>query len=223
MRREAVVEVAGEQLRLLPERALYWPRQKTLFIADPHFGKAAAFRAAAIPVPAGTTNENLRRLEAALEVTGAERLVCLGDLLHARSGRAEQTMGALAAWRAKYQALDFCLVRGNHDRHAGDPPPEWQVQVLEEPVQEAPFVWRHSPEAHLPEVDVNSYVLAGHLHPAIRLGRGQLGETLRCFYFGESYAVLPAFGDFTGSATLPKRNGARVFVLADEQVLAVPT
>jgi DNA ligase-associated metallophosphoesterase len=217
MRKEALVEVAGEQLRLLPERAVYWPRQKTLFIADPHFGKAAAFRAAAIPVPAGTTDENLGRLDAALEATAAQRLVCLGDLLHTRSGRTEQTMTALAEWRAAHQTLDFCLVRGNHDRHAGDPPPEWQVQVLEEPVQAAPFVWRH-----FPEVDENGYVLAGHLHPAIRLGRGRLGETLRCFYFGESYAVLPAFGDFTGSATLPRRNGARVFVMADEQVLPVP-
>ena len=30
----AEIEVAGETLQLLPEKALYWPREKTLFIAD---------------------------------------------------------------------------------------------------------------------------------------------------------------------------------------------
>jgi hypothetical protein len=39
------IVLAGETLRLLPDKALYWPRQQTLFIADAHFGKVAAFRA----------------------------------------------------------------------------------------------------------------------------------------------------------------------------------
>ena len=44
--RDATASVAGEQLLLLGERAVYWERTRTLFVADPHFGKAAAFRAA---------------------------------------------------------------------------------------------------------------------------------------------------------------------------------
>ena len=49
--RETVAEVAGERLVLLPEMAAYWERAGTLLVADPHFGKAAAFRAAGIPEP----------------------------------------------------------------------------------------------------------------------------------------------------------------------------
>ena len=36
--------MAGESVELWPQRALFWPAGGTLFIADPHFGKAAAFR-----------------------------------------------------------------------------------------------------------------------------------------------------------------------------------
>src|SRR6185436_13839134 len=76
--RDVWASVAGEQLRLLGERAVFWERVRTLFVADPHFGKAAAFRAAGVLVPRGTTGETLSRLDAALDRTGAERIVFLG-------------------------------------------------------------------------------------------------------------------------------------------------
>ena len=85
--RDKVADIAGEQLVLLPERAAYWRRVQTLLVADPHFGKAAAFRAAGVPVPRGTTTGSLARLDAALARTGATRIVFLGDFLHARVGR----------------------------------------------------------------------------------------------------------------------------------------
>ena len=43
--------LAGEAVELLPERALHWIRERTLFVADVHLGKAAAFRAGGVPVP----------------------------------------------------------------------------------------------------------------------------------------------------------------------------
>ena len=208
--------IAGETVYLLPQRALYWPGRETLFFADPHFGKAATFRAGGIPVPGGTTGANLDRLDAALAMTGATRLVCLGDLLHARAGRVARTVAEVAAWRARHADLDWLLVRGNHDRHAGDPPPSWAIISVDEPFVEAPFVWRH-----IPESDPAGYTLAGHRHPAVRLGRGSLSETLPCFYFGEEVAILPAFGEFTGTSLVDPRPGERLFVLAGEEVLAI--
>src|SRR6478609_3634551 len=89
--RDAVVDMAGEHVRLLAERAAYWERTQALLVADPHFGKAAAFRAAGVPVPRGTTTASLARLDAALERTGAARIVFLGDFLHAREGREAET------------------------------------------------------------------------------------------------------------------------------------
>lgn len=211
------IELRGEQVLLLPERALYWPRQRALIVADVHLGKAAAFRAAAIPVPAGTTAANLERLAAAIARTGAQRLICLGDLLHARSGRVPETIAAVSAWRRQHPHLAFWLVRGNHDRYAGDPPAEWRVHCFDEPVVDPPFVWRH-----FPETETAGYTIAGHLHPALRLGRGRLGETLPCFFFGEAVGILPAFGDFTGTMILRPQSNDRAFVLAENKVMQVP-
>ena len=83
-------EVAGEKLVLLAERAVYWPARKALFIADFHLGKAASFRRLGIPLPVGTTAENVRRLDRAIEKTGATQVIFLGDFLHSAHGRAER-------------------------------------------------------------------------------------------------------------------------------------
>ncbi|HEX2093011.1 MAG TPA: ligase-associated DNA damage response endonuclease PdeM [Longimicrobiaceae bacterium] len=214
---DAVVEIRGERLLLLPERAALWEGAGTLLVADPHWGKAAAFRAGGIPVPGGTTAEGLARLEGLVERTGARRVVFLGDFLHAREGRSPATLRALAEWRSGRPGLELELVRGNHDRHAGDPPPGLGIRCVDPPRAEPPFVL-----AHHPGESPAGYVLAGHLHPAVRLvGRGRQRERLPCFWFGAEGGVLPAFGPFTGAALVEPLPGDRVFVVAEQAVVEI--
>jgi len=217
--RDVWASVAGEQLRLLCERAVFWERTRTLFVADPHFGKAAAFRAAGVLVPRGTTGETLSRLDTALDRTGAERIVFLGDFLHAREGRAPETLAAINDWRARWSRLAMLLVRGNHDKRAGDPPRELDMRCENAPVIEAPFVF-----AHHPIRSDAGYVLSGHVHPGARLsGPGRQHTRLPCFGFGSEIAVLPAFGEFTGLADIDASPGDRVWVVADGEVIPVRT
>lgn len=215
---DASVIVAGESLLLLAERAVYWERAGALLVADPHFGKAAAFRAGGVPVPRGTTTENLRRLDAAIARTGAGRVVFLGDFLHAREGRAPETVRVLEEWRASHASMDMLLVRGNHDARAGDPPRELAIRCDNAPVLEAPFVF-----AHHPTTSADGYVLCGHIHPGVWLhGAGRQFERLSCFWFGARAAVLPAFGEFTGLASVDVVEGDRIWVVAGDEVISVP-
>ena len=217
MPHDATTELAGETVTLLPERALYWPRRATLFVADLHWGKAAAWRAAGVPLPGGSTSADLDRLSGCIERSGARRLALLGDLIHARAGRAEATLAAISAWRERHAALQLLLVRGNHDQHAGDPPAAWNIETVDAPYLEAPFVLRHHPEP-----STEGYTLAGHLHPAVAMnGSGRQRLRLPCFWFGATVGVLPAFGGLTGSAVVAPAAGDNVFVIADDQVLRV--
>jgi len=209
-------EIAGERLILLPERAAYWPATKTLFVADFHLGKAASFRAAGIPMPSGTTSENVERLGRAIDRTRARHVVFLGDFLHSAAARAPRTLARFASWREERRAVALTLVRGNHDRKAGDPPPEWDFSCIEAGEALGPFVLNHEPGP-----SGAGYALAGHIHPAVRLS-GE-GESLRlpCFWFAKRHGVLPAFGAFTGSAVVRPRPGDQVFVIAEDEVLRV--
>ncbi|MEO8336402.1 MAG: ligase-associated DNA damage response endonuclease PdeM [bacterium] len=209
--------VAGERLELYGERAVYWRKRKMLLVADPHFGKAASFRALGVFVPKGTTNEGLSRLDALIARLAPTRIVFLGDFLHAKEGRNAETFAALAEWRARHLAIDMQLVRGNHDKRAGDPPSEVGIACLDGPLIAAPFALAHHPVS----VD-GHYVLAGHIHPcAVLTGPARQREKLPCFWFGHDVGVLPAFGDFTGCAEVSTSADDSLWVVADDQVSPV--
>jgi DNA ligase-associated metallophosphoesterase len=215
MTRTLETTIAGEPVALLAERALFWPRRAALVIADAHWGKAASFRAAALPVPEGATAADLARLDAALDRTGAASLYILGDLAHARGSFAAPVLAAVAAWRARRPRLEVLLVRGNHDARAGDPPAAWGFACVDEPYPAGPFALCHTPDAA-----ADAHILAGHLHPAVALaGRGRQRERLPCFLLGPRRTVLPAFGSFTGAATVRPEPDERVVVVAGDSLL----
>lgn len=195
----AITLPCGTALWLLPQRAVWWPAARMAFVADVHFGKAATFRRAGLPVPSGTTGDNLARLDAVLEVTAAEHLVFLGDFLHARPGADAPLWAQLVPWRERHAHVQMTLVRGNHDQHAGDPPHTLGMALVNDPwrpVQGAPVLARHHPQ-----VSDADTVLAGHLHPTTRLsGLARDSVRLPCFAWAPGLLVLPAFGAFTGSA-----------------------
>ncbi|MGH6610041.1 MAG: ligase-associated DNA damage response endonuclease PdeM [Burkholderiaceae bacterium] len=203
---------------LLPERAAYWHERRWLIVADAHFGKAATFRAHGVPVPHGTTTDNLQRLSALVECLQPSTIVFLGDLFHARAAHAPTTLAALYQWRERYAALDLVLIEGNHDRAAGAPPEALRIHRETEP-------WRIENFAlcHIPRFVPSAYAFAGHLHPAIRLhGRADDSVRLPCFWLRDGLMILPAFGSFTGGAYIEREEGDRVIAVGDDRVVEVP-
>ncbi|MGN6388589.1 MAG: ligase-associated DNA damage response endonuclease PdeM [Burkholderiaceae bacterium] len=210
-------DLANETVELLPQRALYWAGRRLLAVADAHFGKAASFRARGVPVPAGTTSDNLAALDALLAAREIERIVFLGDFLHSRAAHAPATLAALRRWRANHPSLELTLVRGNHDRHAGDPPADLGIAVVDEPYHVGPFAFCHHPQSL-----AGAYVLAGHLHPVYRLAAGGDAARLPCFLFSARHGLLPSFGAFTGGHPVLPAPGDRLFVVADDAVFRIP-
>jgi DNA ligase-associated metallophosphoesterase len=212
----AAIHVAGESLLLLPEKAVFWPAQKMLIIADIHFGKAASFRALGIPVPRGTTTENLMALDALVDAHGARHVVFLGDFLHARAAHASSTQQAMLAWRERRRDLRLTLVRGNHDKHAGDPAAVLGIELVDEPHMAGPFAF-----CHHPGLDTRGYALAGHVHPAWVLATRFDSLRLPCFVVGTDRMILPSFGAFTGGHVVTRAPGDAIFVTSGEAVHSV--
>src|SRR3546814_15992423 len=77
----------GEELVLTPSRALYWPRERALLVADLHLEKGSFFASHGQMIPPYDSRETLARLAGALHETGARRVFALGDSFHAAGGR----------------------------------------------------------------------------------------------------------------------------------------
>jgi DNA ligase-associated metallophosphoesterase len=201
-----------------PAGTLWWPRRRTLLVADLHLGKPAAFRAAFVPVPDGACGRDLARLSEHIERLTPARLVVLGDLLHARSARTRETLVELASWRRRHDALKVLLIRGNHDQHAGDPWDELRFRVVDEPAREPDdgrVMFAHHPEAAMD----GALTLCGHLHPAATLVGAVSSRRAPCYWIRAASIVLPAFGSFTGCARIAPALGDRVLVINGEEIV----
>ncbi|MEH7828343.1 ligase-associated DNA damage response endonuclease PdeM [Gemmobacter denitrificans] len=175
---------AGAHLRAMACGALHWPDQRLLVVSDLHFGKSArlARRGGAL-LPPYETRETLLRLDQALEVTGAQRVICLGDSFDDLQAEAElEETDRL--WLIRLMAgRDWIWIAGNHD-----PGPGHIGGSHRSDMRLAGLTFRHMAETPGGEV-------SGHFHPKARLA----GQSRPCFLIdGDARLILPAFGAYTG-------------------------
>ena len=208
-------------LRLYAEGALFWPEGQTLFITDPHFGKADSFQRAGIAIPSAILDHDLKRLSRILHHCQAANLVVLGDFFHTRYSQSDQALATLEEWRAEHREVTMVLVQGNHDRHAGPPPAHLDVITVVAPLPLGPFVCHHLPQSKPQD---EGYVLAGHLHPYVMLyDRDRSRLRLASFIFTPYQAILPAFGAFTGGSAYAPTPRDRVFAIAQGSIVEIST
>ncbi|KAB7765969.1 ligase-associated DNA damage response endonuclease PdeM [Xanthomonas maliensis] len=206
------LQLAGEAVELLGDRALYRPTHRALLIADLHLGKADVFRRAGIGLPAGGTALDLERLDRLLAARPVQALWILGDLLHGPAPRAAWHR-RWSAWREQHCALRVIAIRGNHDRAVGGA--DLHIEAAGEQVEDGPFVLRHDPLPH-----PHGHVLCGHLHPLAALPG--LSRRWPAFWLRERVTVLPAFSHFTAGIVPMLAPGERLVACVEGAALALP-
>jgi uncharacterized protein len=149
---------ADQDLALVGGRALYWPRERALLVADLHLEKASFYARFGQMLPPYDSRETLERVAAAIRQTGARRVFCLGDNFHDEAGAARLEAHAAGMLDALTRATDWVWIAGNHDQ--GQAP---QGTVAEE-LEVGGVMLRHEalPGELRPE-------LSGHFHPKLRV------------------------------------------------------
>lgn len=210
-------QLAGEPVELLAERALFWPARRYLMIADLHLGKGDVFRRAGIALPKGGTQEDLARLSSLVQVTQAQGLWILGDLLHG-AVNASAWVAQWTDWCNAHRLLDIAVISGNHDRalaRAAQNQLGSGFRLLGDGIEAGPFRLQHHPTPQ-----TGHHVICGHLHPVGILPG--IRQRWPSFWLRPQLTVLPAFSLFTGGLlTLPAPDETLVVCAADS-LLAVP-
>lgn len=209
------VQVGGIEIELLGARAAR--RGDTLFVADLHLGKSETLRAAGAPMCGGDAADQLRRLDQLVASAGVSRVVVLGDLLHAAGGVTEGLIESVAVWRHSHDWA-MSVVRGNHDRVLDDVAEAWAFCVLEPGTVEDGLELVHDPD----EASGLRAWVAGHVHPAVRIGGAANTLKLPCFHLVSGLGlILPAFSLFTGGTCIRPAVGDRLFGATGKRVLEV--
>jgi DNA ligase-associated metallophosphoesterase len=185
---------AGHELALGTGRALYWPAERTLLVADLHLEKASWFAARGQMLPPYDSRDTLERLADAVRLTGARRVITLGDNFHDDAGAWRLDPHATGMLEALTRALDWVWITGNHDEAL---PRGFGGTIVADMVVGG-VTLRH--EARAGETAPE---LSGHYHPKLRVNARGRHIARPCAVVGRSASgaermILPAFGSLTG-------------------------
>lgn len=213
-------QIQDEQFWMSPDRCIYWEREKALIVSDTHIGKTGHFRKSGIAVPQKVYTEDLQRLIALIYFFKAEQLIVVGDLSHSRSNR---ELDLFSKWRADFSLLQIHLVKGNHDILEEQWYRDCGIQLHGERLSMGKIAFRHDlPAEEEEQPDGSRFLFTGHIHPGVKI-RGMGKQSLRfpCFYFTETYCILPAFSRFTGLAAVSSRLHDTIFAIVEDSLLRI--
>ena len=190
---------AGEEFAITQGRALYWPRERALLVADLHLEKASFFARHGQMLPPYDSRETLERLALAIRETGARRVYTLGDNFHDSRGAERLEPHAAGMLAALTRATDWVWITGNHDIGKDGHKSEAAVGgTLADELEIAGMILRH--RAHKGETRPE---LSGHYHPRLQLTVRERRIRRACAVVshdghGSGRMILPAFGALTG-------------------------
>ncbi len=188
----------GGGVQLDARRAVWLEPQRTLLVADVHLGYVWAERQRGALLPLVEEDAGARLCEL-LDVYPAERLVLLGDTVHAtaRNQVLEEELAAVLELLTGRVALEFVI--GNHDVNLASMLARLGVErPAARCLSAGPHVLVHGDGFGWCDVagglGSDGWVFSGHEHPAVRLGDGVATEVrVPAFLVGERRVILPAF------------------------------
>ena len=199
---------AEHEMRLVHGRALYWPREQALLVADLHLEKASFFAQRGQMLPPYDSRETLERVALALRETGARRVFCLGDNFHDSAGAARLELHAAGMLAALVRVVDWVWITGNHDAELSDP----LGGTLADELTVGGVALRHRALKGAPGPE-----LSGHFHPKLMVQARGRRIARPCAVRSEARMILPAFGTLTGGMNA----GAPEILAALQPALAI--
>ena len=207
----------NQTLWLSPDRCIFWEEENALILSDLHFGKTGHFRKEGIGVPQKIYKEDLHRLFNQVQFFKPSVLLITGDMFHSYNNK---EIDFFLKWRRDLPNITFYLIKGNHDVLPDKFYQEANITVAKNMLSIGNFCFTHDFCFNSEKKKENYFTFSGHIHPGIRMkGPGKQSCMLPCFYFAETYAVLPAFSLFSGLYKLTPKKRDTVFALVEGQVI----
>jgi metallophosphoesterase superfamily enzyme len=194
---------------LSSERSLYFTIERTLVVADIHWGYADSHRRIGNLLPLWGNEEISRRLSLLIEHYRPERMIWLGDSLHtsAACAHAEDFLAALPP------TLEVIVLAGNHDR-------AWpRANAREYRLGTCHF--HHGDRAI--QCEPGMIEVIGHLHPALAWSDGAgLRLKVPALVEGPARVILPSFSDWAAGVPWNGRleEGEQLWLISPRKIWA---
>jgi len=182
-------DFVGQEWRLVDGRALFWPREQALLVADLHLEKASFFARHGQMLPPYDSRETLARVADAIRQSGARRVFALGDNFHDNDGPARLEPHAAGMLAALTRAVDWVWITGNHDAALTS----GAEGTIADEIEVGGVILRHRARGGERRAEVS-----GHFHPRVTVTVRGRRIARACVIGSETRLILPAFGALTG-------------------------
>jgi len=200
----------AEDLILDARRVVWLPSHRTLVVPDMHLGFAWVQRRRGQLLPVEGTADALTRLAEVTADYRPQRIVFLGDLVHAACDLQPLRHDLTALARQQAAGPELVLVLGNHDHRLSALLAEWSlairtVQMLD--LGRFRLIHGHEPAPIEALEPPGRLVLIGHEHPSVEIGDG-IATRMKCpaFAWDDRTLVIPAFSEWAAGCNLQRRD-----------------
>ena len=196
--------------RVSAERSLYFAEERTLVVADIHWGYADSHRRIGNLLPLWGDEQIAKRLQRLLSHYRPARMIWLGDSLHTRPRRALRKRFS----KPSRADIEVIILAGNHDR-------AWpRIDAPDYRLGDCYF--HHGDKTRDIETDLTEII--GHIHPAISWSDGAgLRLKVPALVEGKNRVILPSFSEWAGGAPWNERleEGERLWLISQRKIWAL--
>ncbi len=207
------IQLASEDIELLPEKAFWWPAEHLLGLSDVHLGKAESYRAAGVPLPSGAHRDDLQKISHLIHQYQIRKVVVLGDWIHNKHSLSRLVLEDFHAFFAVHGQIHWTLLLGNHEYGAHEMMRGLPFHLVEEEIQIGPFLMTHGHKNSRSSL----FQIQGHTHPLVQIYEGPLRLKLPCFILEKNSLTIPAFGSLTGGYVTRPQAGRRLFAVTPQK------
>jgi DNA ligase-associated metallophosphoesterase len=207
------IVIRNEKLILDFDRAIYLPDYSILVISDLHLGKSAHFRKSGIQIPKTLHINDLHRLTKLIDKYKPLKIIINGDMFHSNLN---SEIEEFKVWKSNFSEIEFILVIGNHDKLKIRDYANLNLKIYTEQ-----FILNNLSFTHQKsDVETENYLITGHVHPGISIvGKAKQRLKFPCFYFSDTYAIMPAFSEFTGLYNIYPNKNDRTFAIVKDKII----
>ena len=209
---EKEIKIRDERFILTNQRAMYWPNESAIILSDLHLGKTAHFRKNCIALPSDLIEKDLERLTQIIQNYSAEKLIIVGDFLHAGKN---SEFELFKNFKNQFEDLKIILIKGNHDRISEKNFLDLGITEIHSTYSRNNLLFSHENVR-----DDSNFVISGHLHPGVRLKlTTKKYQKLPCYIVTDHQLILPAFSSFTGLYTHDYFPNSKKYIIDDNFIM----
>ena len=207
-------KIRNNNFLLYNTRCIFWQEKKTLILSDIHLGKAGHFRKNGIAIPQTVFKADMHKFVSQIQYNKPSSIIIVGDMFHSQENKEHDFF---LKWRNDFPNLEIHLVKGNHDILKDNAYSKANIVSHKKNLSIDGFSFTHDINEC---TDNEDYCFSGHIHPGIYInGTARQSLKVPCFYFTKDFAVLPAFGNFTGVSPVKPDQGDTIFAITGDSII----